>query len=495
MKPINIDEPGCSPISSNCIIWQGPDIPCIKLCKGDTVSIVVYKLAVELCKLIDMFNIDQYTLTCLNVGNCGPKDFQALIQLLIDRICSLENIQPTPDGTTAGCPNCVVTIAECFYYQNPQGDIITTMELQDYVIAIGNRICSLAAQIVTMQAILENHETRITNLENAPAPVVVLPKVTPVCVTPQPGVSQDMNVVLSALEIQFCELIGATGGAVDIYAAIAQQCPDLLNSPQLAGSGVMGTIPGWQTTVSNLADAISNLWLTICDIRSSILNIQNTCCPNNCDSVNVTLYAALTDPTTLKLYFNGTIPVGFAECNPSGTVFVISDQSGGTITITVPVIANLNNMAGYTLDLTSTPLNTAENLTITASAFCLTDGTSQCQSTLQYIVVNTALCPVLQITPGETTISYQYGWISGPVSIDVQVWDQTQTVMIASQVTGVGGPGTYNGVFSGLTAGMQYNVRCVITSGDTTTPCPFVPTTTIPAPCLPATSLVATIDL
>jgi len=47
MKPLNYSSENCDPISSNCVIWQGPDIDCIDLCKGDTVSEVIYKLATE----------------------------------------------------------------------------------------------------------------------------------------------------------------------------------------------------------------------------------------------------------------------------------------------------------------------------------------------------------------------------------------------------------------------------------------------------------------
>ena len=52
MKPTNIYKHGCDPISSNCVIWQGPDIECINLCKWDSVSDVVYKLAQELCTVM-----------------------------------------------------------------------------------------------------------------------------------------------------------------------------------------------------------------------------------------------------------------------------------------------------------------------------------------------------------------------------------------------------------------------------------------------------------
>ena len=67
MKPLNLDNSPCTPTSSNCVIWQGPNIPCIKLCTGDTISDVVYKLATELCTVLDTLNITAYDLTCFNL--------------------------------------------------------------------------------------------------------------------------------------------------------------------------------------------------------------------------------------------------------------------------------------------------------------------------------------------------------------------------------------------------------------------------------------------
>jgi hypothetical protein len=36
---------GCNPISSNCVVWQGPDLNCINVCTGDTISIIIAKMA------------------------------------------------------------------------------------------------------------------------------------------------------------------------------------------------------------------------------------------------------------------------------------------------------------------------------------------------------------------------------------------------------------------------------------------------------------------
>ncbi len=83
MKPTNSNENGCDPMSSNCVIWQGPDIDCINLCKGDNISTVVDKLATELCTLLETFNIDDYDTSCFNLAECAPKAFKVLNNLLI----------------------------------------------------------------------------------------------------------------------------------------------------------------------------------------------------------------------------------------------------------------------------------------------------------------------------------------------------------------------------------------------------------------------------
>lgn len=495
MKPTNRDKERCDPISSNCVIWQGPDIECINLCKGDTVSEVVYKLATELCNLIETFSLENFDLSCLNLGDCGPDDFQALIQVLIDRICEIEGITPpTPGEESAGCPDCVVNIAECFYYQSPQGDTITTMQLTDYVTAIGNSICNILGQINTINQTLQNHENRIQNLEEAPEPTLELPRISPVCVI-NPGVATDLDVVLAALEAQFCELIGATGSPIDLFGAVAQQCQSLNDAPQLAGMSTMSSIPGWQASSNNLATAINNIWLTICDVRAAIQNIQVNCCPSECDGVMVNMTAALLDPTTMRLYFTGSIPPGFAECSGT-TQFTITDGNGASITVNVPVVSNLNNATGFPIDLVGSPLNTSTNLIVNASAFCLTTAAgTQCQSVLNYEITSTAQCPTITLNPGQTTMGYDFNWTGGAATLTVQLWDSTQSSIVSSQVTGVGGISPVSGNFTGLTAGTQYYVRLVININNVESNCPFLPATTLVAPCNPATGLSASIIL
>lgn len=87
----------CTPISSNCITWTGPNIPCIKLCKGDSVTDVLYNFAMSYCDLLSQLDPSKYNLACLNDRKCPPKSFQELVQLLITKVCEIEK-QEGPAG-------------------------------------------------------------------------------------------------------------------------------------------------------------------------------------------------------------------------------------------------------------------------------------------------------------------------------------------------------------------------------------------------------------
>lgn len=498
MKPLNAETTSCSPISSNCVIWQGPDIPCINLCKGDTVSAVVYKLALELCDLLEKVNVSNYDLSCLNLVGCTPATFEALIQLLIERICALENgVTPAgtplptgaPGGGSSGCPDCVVNICSEFYYTGPSGDTMTTMQLTDYVQAIGNKVCGLVNDIVTINSILQNFDIRITTLENAPAPTITLPLVTPLCVLP--SVPTDMNVVLTALEQQFCFLVTATGQPADIFNAILAQCPGLNSAPQLGGAGTMSAIPGWVNTVQNLADSINNMWLTICDLRAAVTNIQTNCCPSGCDGIVLGLTSEL-DGSDLTIWVNGTIPVGFTQCAPSFlTSVTVTDQSGNTVYYTIDIIGVLNNPGGTLFDLSVTPINTSDNLSITVTP-CLTKDGNVCNYVLNNIIANIGLCPAMTYNATDTTIAYSATvLVGGTATYTVQLYDSSGTVLIASQATVITAPPAtpLAGTFSGLTESTIYKVRVVITSGSNLTTCPFATVATLAPACPPPTDV------
>jgi hypothetical protein len=249
------------------VIWQGPDIPCIKLCTGDTVSDVIFKLATELCAIMDQLNVSNYDLTCLGITACPPEDFQALIQLLITKICELNGITPT-EGKSSGCPDCVVSVAPCFVEGNQ-----TTMQLVDYVQMIANRVCSILAEIQVINDAI-NNLVNITNdlqfqIDNLP--VYELPKITltscsigSYAIGSQVSLDTLINVFLNDV---WCPFYAATGTTSDLLSAVAEKC--IFDSTlQLSTGTAYGLNPNWiaDANYNTVADAINNIWVVLCDV-------------------------------------------------------------------------------------------------------------------------------------------------------------------------------------------------------------------------------------
>jgi len=87
LRPINKSKTKTAAMgSSNQILWDGPNIPCIDLCKGDTITDVVYKLATEVCKIMEQLDPANYNLECLELDHCDNITFQQLFQALINQV-------------------------------------------------------------------------------------------------------------------------------------------------------------------------------------------------------------------------------------------------------------------------------------------------------------------------------------------------------------------------------------------------------------------------
>lgn len=121
MKPININKrDGSKTTSASNTIWDGPDIPCLNLCKGDTVDKVVYDLALKVCNKFEELDPANYNLECLDLQGCESITFQQLIQILIDRSCEQEDgAPPAQDCCDQYCTIKVNINVSDVFYPNP----------------------------------------------------------------------------------------------------------------------------------------------------------------------------------------------------------------------------------------------------------------------------------------------------------------------------------------------------------------------------------------
>jgi hypothetical protein len=294
MKPINLDNSPCSPISSNCVIWQGPDIPCIKLCKGDTISDVIDKLAKELCNIMDLLNVNGYDLSCFDLASCKPQNIQELIQFLIERICALEAVDAAAAATPTTSVNqarsasadTLVTVASCFVVGTT-----TVMPVSEYAQVIGTRVCNIIDQINTINLQINDLDIRVTTLETTPAPVFTIPSFTLACNVNAllSGVSYGIDDILQEyINDVWCGFYAVTGSTADLSSAIASQCilgTDFTKVNPAATYAVQ--YPTWIQPTTTVADLLNNAWIVLCDIYNGT-NVTVTGATTNTIQTTVT---------------------------------------------------------------------------------------------------------------------------------------------------------------------------------------------------------------
>ena len=286
MKPLNYDNSPCSPTSSNCVIWQGPDLHCIKLCKGDTISDVIASLATELCNVMDQLSITNYDLSCFELVGCKPETYQELLQFLIEQICLAQGLSTTGTSTDGKTNDTLITVAPCFIVNG-----ITVMTLTDYVIAIGLRICSIIDQIALINNTLSELTIRVGNLEDVVIPTYTLPEIPADCILPTGSYPLDtvLNALMNNDTLGYCALLSATGTPANLISSVLSQC--ILNSNLQLSTGTAYSAnanwnSNWNTTDVTVAASLRNIWVVLCDIYSylkNIITVQDT------NTVNLTL--------------------------------------------------------------------------------------------------------------------------------------------------------------------------------------------------------------
>lgn len=395
----NTADKGCSPVSSNCVIWQGPDLGCIDLCNGDAISDVMYKVATKLCTIQTSLDLSNLDLSCLvsfcSATNPAPttKTLSAVLDFIIDKVCCLNTaIANLPGGSSSYTePN--LALPTCLQYADPAtGQTITQLVHNQYTLRLGNQFCSLKATVDGHTTTLATYNTRITALENAPG--VSLPTVTPNCILPATPTA--MNVVLDKLEEEYCGLRSVLGANTALTASIAQQCQGLGASPALSTSGTISSLTGWNTNSTTIASAVQNLWVVLCDMRQTIYDLKNAAGQTDCSAFLLGFTAAANEARTqVTVFFNGggtVIPAGFANCTAQGSKITIKDASGKTYTDYVNLLTAVTDNDGITYTVSGAALNTSQAYTITVEG-CLTKNGNTCSKTATYTV--SVPCPII----------------------------------------------------------------------------------------------------
>ena len=474
MLPVgsNYSSSGCSEISSNCVIWQGPNIPCLSLCKGDTVSEVVAKLGEQLCDVLTDCCIDIATLNlaCLSLGST-PTSSTALIQALVTKICSLQS-QISAISVPAAA-NLTCSVAACL--QAAAGG--ATLGVVSYAQLLGTRLCTLESTVTTLQGSVVSNGNSITSINNTLGTLAATyaPKnSTYVCLG---SGSASLTSIVSTIEQKLCDLQTVTGSTTLLSNSIVPYC-NLSNEPALSTTGTMASAYAdrWKTTVSTVADSINNLWITVCDLRNEIESLK-ACCTKTCADIDLGFLLDMTSSTNLRIRLTGTsvIPAGFVQCPTPGSTITLSVASPvSNIPFTeVYNFPNISNLLGgsnyYDLNLANTQLDLSDSYQV-GIAYCFTDNEGLvCQNTLTYIVNSNISCPTLSLSStlsGTTyTLSYSFNNVyssSSTKKYRIKLYTNADA-LLSETTTNIANTygGTISGTLQGLTVG-TYKVEISI---------------------------------
>jgi hypothetical protein len=334
MKPINRPNSNQNLIvSSNTITWEGPNIPCIELCTGDTVSSVVYKIAEHLCSIYsNIEDLKTLDLKCV-IENCNSscdlKDYslKAIFEVLLNNDCKLKELIDSLEFQINNIAegglilsldlSCLETHFNTLCIDKNQ------YTLNDLLQCFISMICDQETKIKDLSDRIQSLEVLITNLQNTVVTGTYTEPSFTTCANTLPLNHSSITPILAQLA---CDLRTDIGTATEIASALSQRCL----SDYLSNSDII-------LNPTNLAQDDFNKWVIICDLLDRIKSLETNCCSPSCDDIKLgfsSVYTVSSQTLTLTFANNtGTsIPVGFID---NGSTITLSDTSNNTITLPI----------------------------------------------------------------------------------------------------------------------------------------------------------------
>lgn len=504
MLPVgsNTKSSTCSVLSSNCVIWHGADIPCIGLCKSDTVTDVILKLGELVCNIEGRAGDITVNTECLGSGSVTWENYNDLIQYLTDRLCNLYTIVsdiviPTPISLTADVATCLQAAAGG-----------ATLGVVEYAELIGTTLCTALSDITTLESTVSTHSTQITTINNTLSTLnLTYAPINSTYVCLSTGADTLVNIV-ATIEQELCDLELQTGSPAELAVGLQPYC-DLTNEPALSAAGTMATAyPEWNVTVSNLAQSMKNLWITVCDMRNKV-NLLADCCASTCADIVLGFYGTLSTSTlTVRANTGSNLPADFTQCPLPGSTITITDGLGATYTTTFNNIQALVAGGFQDIDLSTSGLDLATDFSVQV-AYCFTNMVTglQCQNTVNFNVINTIACPLMSLSStwnnvsNSGTVGYSFNNLyvaSATTKYRVRLYDAGLTI-VGSTTTAVAStlPNPVTGSFPILNTG-SYTVEISIISVNPSTGvetvvrvCTSESVVVSNTTCLPVTNLTA----
>ena len=361
--------------------------------------------------------------------------------------------------------NDIITLPSNLIYNDQYGNPVYQLFPWDYLVLVGMNVNNLKSSYTSLSAQVATQSSQISVLQALTSGITApyqTPKINGLCLNQ--NVVEAIDSLLSKQITAWCDLVTVLGTNAALTSSIAQECNGLSSDTSFSiPGGTMGSIVGWIPSPVTIADTLTNIWLTICDLRGGMVTLFDAITPT-CAQCVVNFASYIPSYSAgINIYFEGYtfLPNGFAD---NGSSITIKDSAGNIYTQSVDLLALSMASKPLNINLSATALIPTSSYTITLDSILFNRTLNiTCQKTTIQTLINTlSICPVLGITPSRLTASFtMQPIITSSVTYNVDLLDasggtlQTQTYSNPSSIV--------VGTFSSLSSNTVYGIKVVST--------------------------------
>lgn len=338
----------CTPVSSSCVIWNGPQITCIDQCQGDSIEDVVYRLGQIVCSLSEIQSSDcncddkvtSQTFSCYNTDyniNTGIPTYtltteQMLEWLFTNFICIKGEYEITYQDVLDIVKSLSLPLAlpECLQYIK-DNQTITELTYEEYILLLAQWVCDLYDTLVTQQSNITTIQNDISIIKqwinNYKEPDKLT--ITSGCASAaNPGETVNIDTAFEAFEARYCDYISVLGSTTKWTTAMSAMCPNLATESQMQDLDLdMKDLANWIPNPNTVAENYNNLWLSVCDLRTALQTLLES---------NTILPCVLISPNSVTIDSYNTISADISWTassltniqNPTGFLLEIYEWNG-----------------------------------------------------------------------------------------------------------------------------------------------------------------------
>jgi len=170
----------CPPTTTNCVSWQGPDIPCLGITTGCSITPIMQTFATNICTLVGEVDMSSIIIPACLTQAWATQDPTILnfINLLLQESCTLQSEIDTINTTLVGF-NPLITVDFSCCSNNPcvvTGTVTLSQALENIITCIcgvvntndnlQSQINDLTSRTNTLTNSVANQQTQITTITN-----------------------------------------------------------------------------------------------------------------------------------------------------------------------------------------------------------------------------------------------------------------------------------------------------------------------------------------